>query len=617
LTTENLAILFTDIVGSTELSQRLAPEEADAIRRGHFAILRRTVDECGGTEVKNLGDGLMVVFGSASAALACAVAIQQAVDRDNRQREDPVGLRIGLSGGEVSREDDDYFGDPVIEAARLCAACESGRILAADIVRLTAGRRSRQRYDPLGELTLKGLPDPVETVEVLWQPLGGAAAGGVPLPVRLIRRPSVGVVVRDAELGALADAVKRVTTGDGREVVLIWGEAGQGKTTLVAEGARAAFDSGACVLFGHCEEDLTTPYQLMAEALDHFVRNAAEDHLRAHIDAHGSELGRLVPSLAGRIPDLPASRATDSDSERYLLFAAVVGLLASLSAYQPVVLVLDDLHGADQGSLLLLRHLAASDQAMRVLVHGTYRDDELSHAHPLVETLAVLHRQHGISRIGLPGLDDSGVVTLMEATAGYAFDDAALGLAHAVYRETDGNPFFAGELLRHLSETGAFFQDATGRWVAEDGFGRMTLPNSVREVIGARVGRLGGDAGRVLSVAAVIGRDFDLDILSRATGTPVGELLDIVDAARTASLVREVADATGRYRFSHALIQHTLYQDPGPTRRALAHRYVAEALEEIHGGRPGGPGGRAGAPLGPSLPTHRTGQGHRLLAAGG
>ena len=166
----------------------------------------------------------------------------------------------------------------------------------------------------------------------------------------------------------MTDAAKRVAAGEGREVLLVSGEAGLGKTTLVAEAARAAFDSGACVLFGHCEEDLATPYQLFAEALGHYVTHAPEDQLRAHVEEHGSELSRLVPALASRIPDLPPSKATDSDTERFLLFAAVVGLLASVSEHQPVVLVLDDLQWADKGSLLLLRHLAASDVAMRLFV---------------------------------------------------------------------------------------------------------------------------------------------------------------------------------------------------------------------------------------------------------
>ena len=263
MTTEHVALLFTDVVGSTALSQSLSPEAADAVRRDHFELLRRTLAHAGGTEVKGLGDGLMAVFSSASAALACGVAMQQAVERDNRGREHSVGLRVGLSGGEVVHEDGDYFGDPVIEAARLCAACDPGQILAADVVRLMAGRRSRLDYGSLGELPLKGLRDPVVTVEVVWEPVAATGGGsGVPLPRRLAARTAAGVHVigREPELSVLAEVAKRVTASDGREVVLVSGEAGQGKTTLVAQAARFAFDGGACVLFGHCEEDLATPY---------------------------------------------------------------------------------------------------------------------------------------------------------------------------------------------------------------------------------------------------------------------------------------------------------------------------------------------------------------------
>ncbi len=587
MTTQNVAILFTDIVGSTELSQRLSPEVADEVRRSHFSILRQAVAEADGTEVKNLGDGLMVVFASTSAALGCAVAMQQGVEQANRAGREAVGLRVGLSGGEVTKEDDDYFGDPVVEAARLCALCDSGQVLAANIVRLMAGRRSRHECRSLGNLALKGLPDPVATVEVLWEPLGNAWAGTIPLPGRLVARPTTGVVGREVELASITGALKRVASGGGREILLVAGEAGLGKTTLVGEAARAGFDAGACVLFGHCEEDLATPYQLFAEALGHYVTQAPEERLLAHVATHGSELSRLVPALASRIPDLPSSRATDSDTERFLLLAAAVGLLVEISEVQPVVIVLDDIQWADNASLQLLRHIAAAEQAMRVLILGTYRDTELSLGHPLTDTLATLHRQSGISRVELAGLDDRGVVSFLEAAAGQTLDDAAVELAHAIYRETDGNPFFVGEVLRHLSETGAIYQGADGTWLARESLDQMAMPESVRLVIGGRVGRLGSDAGKVLAVASVIGRDFDLDLLARATTTSEDDVLDILDAAAAAALVRELNGVPGRYNFSHALIQRTLYEDLGATRRARAHRQAAEALEELCGDEPG------------------------------
>ena len=587
MTTENVAILFTDIVGSTELSQRLIPEAADKVRRDHFSILRRAIAETGGTEVKNLGDGLMVVFSSASAALSCAVAMQQGVERDNSDRGYSMGLRIGLSGGEVTREDADYFGDPVIEAARLCATSNGGQILVADVVRAMAGRRSRHRLLGVGSLALKGLPEPVETMEVTWEPLRTVPGNDVPLPGRVGALPSVGVVGRAVEVEAMAAAVKRVVDGGGREVVLISGEAGVGKTTVAAEAARAAFDDGACVLFGHCEEDLATPYRLFAEALGHYVAHAPEERLLTHVESHGSELTRLVPALARRLPDLPPSTATDADTERYLLFGAAVDLLAMASQDQPVILVFDDLQWADKGSLLLLRHLVATDLPMQVLVLGTFRDSELSYSHALLDTLGALHRQSGVTRVELTGLDDAGVVSLMEAAAGHTLDDTGVGLAHALYRETDGNPFFVSEVLRHLSETGSIYQDANGRWLAVASLEVIALPESVRVVIGGRVGRLGPEAQRVLAQAAVIGQDFDLDVLARSTGVPEDQLLDILDRAAAAALVRERLDAPGQYRFAHALIQRTLYEDLGPTRRARAHRRAGEALEAIYGERNG------------------------------
>jgi class 3 adenylate cyclase/tetratricopeptide (TPR) repeat protein len=589
MTTENVTVLFTDLVGSTALSSSLAHDEADRLRREHFSVLRQAVAESGGTEVKNLGDGLMVVFGAASAALACAVLMQQGVERDSRDRDAALGLRVGVSGGEVTREDDDYFGDPVVEAARLCAQCEGGQILAADVVRLMAGRRNPHVCRPLGPLALKGLPDEIETVEVVWEPIAPAVSGpsgSVPLPGRLAYRPTVGVVGRAEESSTLADAFKRVADGGGREAVLVSGEAGLGKTTLVAEAARAAFDQNAIVLFGHCAEDLATPYQLFAEALAHYVTHAPEEALRRH----GPDLARLVPAVRARIPDLPPSAATDSDTERFLLLAAVVGLLTEVSREQPIVLVLDDLHWADNASLSMLRHLLAADPAMRVLVVGTYRDNELSNADALVETLAALHREQGVTRLDLAGLDDTGVVAFLEAAAGQELDEAGVGLAHAVYRETDGNPFFVAEVLRHLSETGAIYQDDGGRWTGDLELEQLGLPESVRAVIGARVVRLGEDAGRVLSMAAVIGRDFDVDLLADATGTSVDDVLDVLDAADAAALVREAPGAPGCYSFTHALIQHTLYDDLSATRRARAHRVVAEAMEEL--------GGTSGARIG-------------------
>ena len=588
-TTENITVLFTDLVGSTELASSLTPEAGDEVRRKHFSALRQAIVTSGGTEVKNLGDGLMVVFPAASAALSCAVTMQQAVHGDNAGSDWPLGIRVGLSAGEATREADDYFGDPVIEAARLCARAEGGQILVTDLVRANAGRRSSHTFTSVGELELKGLPEPIETLQVSWDPLGADAPGSgrVPLPTRFTHRPVVGVIGRENELALLDTAAKRVASGEGRELFLLAGEPGQGKTTLVSELARQTHDRGMTVLLGRCDEEVGAPYRPFQEALSHLVAHVDEELLQTHVASHGGELARMVPALGQRLGELPSPQTTDPDTERYLLYAAVVGLLEEASRQRPVVLVLDDLHWADKPSLQLLRHVVANSSASRLLILGTYRDAELSAAHPLTEALATLHREPaggGVSTIDLKGLEDTGVIAFMESAAGHELDDAGVGLAHQLYRETDGNPFFVAEILRNLSESGDIVQDATtGLWAAKEAEGELALPHSVRTVIATRVSRLGEGATKVLSTASVIGRDFDLDLLAETTKVDEDELIDLLEEAQRAVVVNELPNSPGRYSFSHALVQHTLYEDLGGSRRTRLHKAVGEAIERLYG----------------------------------
>ena len=583
MSNEHVIVLFTDIVGSTELSTTNSPEEADQIRRRHFALLRRAIDSTGGTEAKSLGDGVMVVFDSASSAIACAVAMQQGVSAENARSGRDVGVRIGLSGGEVTREGEDFFGDPVVEAARLCAKCEGGQILASDVVRLIAGRRSAHEIRPVGPIELKGMPEPVVCVEVVWAPTDHALdADAIPLPQRLAERPGASFAGRSEEMARLIGSVSREREGARPAVVLVTGEAGLGKTTLAAHAARAAYADGACVLFGNCEQGLSAPYQLFSRALDHYVRHAPDEHLAAHVAEHGSALARLCPSLTRRVPDLPTTLATDPDSERFLLFAAVVGLLADISTRSVVVMVLDDVQWADDGSLALLRHLTATDEAVEMLVIATCRDNEIDASAPLVETIGALQRQQCLTRLDLTGLGVEDVTSMM-AAEGITVDESARELARSLFRETDGNPFFVLEVIRHLIETGALVAGEEGFLVPAGSPTTLALPRSLVDVIEARLARLGSEANRVLAVASVIGREFTLDLLVGASGDDVATVLDVLDDSVAASLVRESTEVPGRFGFAHALIQHVLYERTSPTRRSLMHRAVAIAIEAVSG----------------------------------
>ena len=234
MSTEMITVLFTDLVGSTALLSRVGEDQGDALRRDHFALLRAVIVETGGREIKNVGDGLMVVFSSASVAVGAAVAMQQRIEIRNRRAEERFLVRVGVSVGDADNEDGDYFGTPVIEAARLCAAAEGGQIVTTEIVRALTGSRGGHHFEPLGMLALKGLNVPVPACSVQWDRLVERAAWGVPLPARL--EPSGNIFIgRFAELEAMSEALKQMTTSTRARTVLVSGEPGIGKSSLVGE----------------------------------------------------------------------------------------------------------------------------------------------------------------------------------------------------------------------------------------------------------------------------------------------------------------------------------------------------------------------------------------------
>ena len=185
-----------------------------------------------------------------------------------------------------------------------------------------------------------------------------------------------------------------------------------------------------------------------------------------------------------------------------------------------MLLVLDDLHWADRSSLLLLFHLLRADAPAAVLVVATYRDTDLDRAHPLSTTLADLRRQRGASRLALTGIDGDGMNDLLAAAGGHDLDDAAREFASALWRETEGNPFFVGEVLRHLTETGGLVQD-DGRWRASASFEQAGLPEGVREVIGRRLEVLPEATNAILGVASVLGREFDVALVAEVAEEPI------------------------------------------------------------------------------------------------
>jgi predicted ATPase/class 3 adenylate cyclase len=585
---ELATILLTDLVGSTRLATSVGPVRADQLREEHFGLLRDAVASSSGNEVKNTGDGLMVAFPSASEAVKCAVAMQQRFERRYRQAEQGLHVRIGLGAGESTVKDGDYFGMPSIEAARMCAQAPADGIFISALAKTLAGRCEGIEFHSAGELELKGFDEPVRAFSVSWAPLAEetGAASRWPLPVLLRSVPPVSYVGRVEERAAIEEAMKLSRAGQ-RQVVLLSGEPGIGKTRLAAYAAHHAHAEGFAVCWGACSEELAVPYEPWIEICTHLVEHAPGELLQRHMERHGGELSRLVRSLARRVPELPAPQSSDPETERYLLLSAVAGLLTQVAEAVPLCVVLDDLHWSDAQSLALLKHLLRTTEQGSLQVIATFRDSELGKERPLTAVLAALRSRQGVQRIALQGLGAGEVAEIMAAVAGHELEAGGLQLAAQIATETDGNPFFVGEILRGLSESGALtFDEAAARWSIDASAG-IALPESVREVIERRVERLGEESVEALRLAAVIGREFDLRVLSATLAVDEARLLDRVEAAMAASVLAESPEQVGRFRFVHALINQTLYDGVSATRRARMHQRVAEALEQLYGEDPG------------------------------
>jgi tetratricopeptide (TPR) repeat protein len=373
---------------------------------------------------------------------------------------------------------------------------------------------------------------------------------------------------------ALEDAL----SGRG-QLVMLAGEPGIGKTRLAQEVASRATVLGFRVLWGWCyEAEGAPPHWPWVQPIRSYLQQRDPEQLRSEMGPGAADIAEVIPELRGKLPDLKPPPALEPEQARFRLFDSITTFLKNAAQSQPLMLVLDDLHWADQSSLLLLQFLARQLGGSRLLVVGCYRDVELSRQHPLSEALAQLTREPVFQRKPLRGLSQEDTGRFIEAIGGIQLPQR---LGETIYAHTEGNPFFMTEVVRLLAERGEL---ATGEIGGPQGMQGIRIPEGVREVIGQRLNRLSEQCNQTLTTASIIGREFDFKLLKAlSSGVTDDQLLQVVDEALSAHLIEELPGAGERYQFTHALIQQTLVEELSTSRRVRLHARIGETLEEMYG----------------------------------
>ncbi|MBI4218784.1 MAG: AAA family ATPase, partial [Chloroflexi bacterium] len=410
------------------------------------------------------------------------------------------------------------------------------------------------------------------------------------------------LVGREREMAELTAVLVDALAGHGRIVMLV-GEPGIGKTRTAQELSDIGRGRGAEVLWGRCSEEAGAPaFWPWMQIIRSYLRGHDIDELRVRFGTRAADLAQIEPEVRALLPETgPAPGMDDPESARFRLFDSVATLLRSLTESRPVILVLDDLQWADAASVKLLEFVASEIPESRLLIMGTYRDVEMSRRHPLPATLDTLSRYRNFRRLHLRGLSEDAVGRMVGVTAGTL---PAKAVVEAIFGQTEGNPLFVREMARLLADQGLL----AGSQADGGGIKDFGLPGGIREAIGRRLNSLSQPCNAVLSVASVVGRQFNLSLLSRlvvveerppgmdvtagsgastrrlgfqtpgkhpaglghqsklSQASPLLNVIqDALDEAEAARLIEKASPDDDAYVFTHSVIQRTL-EDELPTK---------------------------------------------------
>ena len=572
--TRTLSVMFIDMVGSTAMLDDIGEAAFASVRQRYTEVVRRTMNNRSGREVKSTGDGSLAVFDSATQALAAAADIQQAMAVARAAGERQPLLKIGLALGDCRIEDDDVFGVPVVIAARLCDRAEVDSVLATDLITIIAGPGTDVEFGERFELTLKGLAQPVAVRTVEWRT---AAGSGLPLPAHMSFDHVFPFFGRDEPMASIDAQYQRGLAGELTATALV-GEPGVGKTRIVSAIAERLHAGGAIVLFGRCDEHQSTALQPVSEWLDFVIDNSSPTELVHQLGPTAHHLSRLAPHLAQRLPQVAAVQESSSDGDRYQLYRAVAQWLTAMSADRPVLAVIDDVQWATASTVELLQSLVSTPSLGRITLLFTMRDTEAAPNGAVADLFTQLHRTSRFVELPIAGFGANEVEAMIATAAGRPLHEAERAAAHTIAGATGGNALFVTELVRHLTDTDAIATVGAHLELVVD-VSELSIPSSIKAMVDQRLRRLGPEAVQIFEAAAVVGARFEPSLIASMVEADDDRVDDLLGRGLDARLVVERRTPRPHMEFSHAIVRHTIYESINGRRRVQLHRAAMHALE--------------------------------------
>ncbi len=581
-----VTVLFCDLVGSTAIAERLDPEEYRDLLDEYLAVAFREIYTAEGIVNQLAGDGLMALFGAPVAhedaperAVLAALSIRATMaalsDRLRRELDIALSLRIGIHTGPVvvgtigndRKMDYTAIGDTTNLAARLQSVAEPGTILISEATqRLVLGRFCTREAGPF---ELKGKSEPVPAHEVLERrssatPMGIALARGL--------TPFVG---RAEELEHLRACCDRLAS-HWAQVVAVVGDAGSGKSRLLYEFKQSLADAAVVFLEGRCSSlSQMVPYAAIVSMLRGYFGLGGDDRGEQACAKIAAKLEAVDRSLCAAYPSLCRLLATavddvaelPADERKRETFDAVGHLVSTASERMPVIMIIEDVQWIDAVSLELLQLAASRLQRVRVMLVVSHRpDDEI-----------VWRTQAAFTRLSLRRLPDEAIVAMIRAVAGAPLPRELEG---RIVLKAEGNPFFAEELTRGLVEEGHIVTGDDGAATVTRPLGEIAIPNTVQELIGARLDRLRPAAKRAVRVASVLGRQFRRDQLAAVLDGEDIEVAGELDGLERLGIVhRKTVLSDAEFRFGESLTQEIAYEGLLLRERRQLHGRIAQVLQ--------------------------------------